>query len=169
LSAEVQILWAAIPQEDGMFYKVISGGKAWYSKEIIKSFYHCGDDLQRKIIDGTLTAFMIMDRIVYAPSSKKDIEYIEKMYSPVPQNVDTIIKDFIKPKKDKPDLSVVERVGYDEKEPVYEYGGFKFIKFSAVISKTKYRDQQHLPVLEICGTKYVALGCIKRGEVYYIG
>ena len=149
-----------------MFYKIVAGGKAFYSKEIIKQFYHCGDDLQPKIMNGTLVADTVLDRIVYAPTSEEDINHIEKMYSPVLQDLDTQLKDFIKIEKG---VDHTVRVSYDENEPAFEYGPFTFIKFSAVISKSKYRDQPHLPVLEVCGTKYVALGCIKRGETYYIG
>lgn len=152
-----------------MFYKVISEGKAWYSKEIIKAFYHCGDDLAYKIANGSLTSKVVLDRIVYAPSSEEDAERFDKIYRPAIQDLDSTLKDFIKPKKSEPDLSVVTVVSYDSNAAVYEYKGFKFIKFSAVCSKSKYRDQPHLPILEVCGTKYAALGCIKRGETYYLG
>lgn len=149
-----------------MFYKVIAGGKAYYSKEIIKSYYHCGDDLQPKIMSGALVADTVLDRIVYAPTSNKDALNMDKMFSPVVQDIDKQLKDFFKI-EDGVDGTVC--VAYDESEPVFEYGFFNFVKFSAVISKSKYRDQPHLPVLEVCGTKYVALGCTKRGETYYIG
>lgn len=149
-----------------MFYKVIAGGKAYYSKEIIKQYYHCGDDLQSKITGGMLKAETVLERTVYALTSADDAACIDKTFSPVLQDLDTLLKGFEKIGKGVNNLTCV---GYDEKEPLCEYGGFKFVKFSAVISKSKYRDQPHLPVLEICGTKYVALGCIKRGEVYYIG
>ena len=149
-----------------MFYKVITGGNAYYSKEIIKQFYHCGDDLQPRIMSGTLIAYTVLDRIVYAPASKKDAEYLDKMYSPVIQDLDTLLKGFEKIGKGANNLTCI---GYDDKEPSFKYSTFTFVKFTAVISKSKYRDQPHLPVLEVCGTKYVALGCIKRGEAYYIG
>ena len=149
-----------------MFYKVVVGGKAYYSKDIIKQYYHCGDDLQPKIINGTLTSGVILDRIVYAPASAKDIEYIEKMYSPVVQDIDNLIKDFVKIGKGANNLTCI---AYNTNEPVFTYKTLTFVKFTAVASKSKYRDQPHLPVLEVCGTKYVALGCIKRGETYYIG
>ena len=149
-----------------MFYKVIAGGKAYYSKEIIKSFYHCGDDMQPRIMNGTLIAETVLDRIVYAPTSKKDAEYMDKMYSPVIQDIDAQIKDFVKIGKGANNLNCV---AYNENEAEFEYGTFMFVKFTAVLSKSKYRDQQHLPIIEVCGTKYAALGCIKRGEYSYIG
>lgn len=149
-----------------MFYKVIAGGKAYYSKDIIKQYYHCGDDLQPKIMNGTLTADVILDRIVYAPASAKEAANMDKIYSPVVQDLDKLIKEFVKIGSGANNLTCV---GFDPKEPSYEYGSFSFIKFTAVASKSKYRDQPHLPVLEVCGTKYVALGCVKRGETYYIG
>jgi hypothetical protein len=149
-----------------MFYKVIAGGKAFYSKEIIKSYYHCGDDLQPKIMSGTLVADTVLDRIVYAPTSSEDASNIDKMFNPVIQDIDAQLKDFFKIEKGA-DKTVC--VAYDEAEPSFEYGPFVFIKFSALISKSKYRDQPHLPVIEVCGTKYVALGCTKRGETYYVG
>ena len=152
-----------------MYYKVITNDKAWYSKEIIKAFYHCGDDLQLKIIEGKLFAKVILDRIVYAPADKTEAEAIDKTFNPAVQNINETLKDFIKPKSAEPDSSVVDRVDYDRSAPVLEFEGFKFIKFSAVRCKSKYRDQPHLPILEVCGTKYAALGCIKRGEVLYIG
>lgn len=149
-----------------MFYKVIAGGKAYYSKDIIKQYYHCGDDLQLKVMNGILTANVILDRVVYAPISTKEASIMDKIYSPVVQDLDKLIKEFIKIGNGANNLTCV---GFDPKEPSYVYGQFTFIKFTAVASKSKYRDQPHLPVLEVCGTKYVALGCIKRGEVYYIG
>lgn len=152
-----------------MYYKVITNNKAWYSKEIIKAFYHCGDDLQLKIIEGKLFAKVILDRIVYAPANDADTESIDKTFNPVIQNLNETLKDFIKPKSAEPDLSVVDRIDYDKSTPVLEFEGFKFIKFSAVLCKSKYRDQPQLPILEVCGTKYAALGCIKRGETLYIG
>lgn len=152
-----------------MYYKIISGGKVWYSKEIIKAYYHCGDDMQLKIAEGKLFAHIILDRIVYAPTNVSEAADIDKTFNPEVQDLKEVLKDFIKPKKAEPDLSVVDRVDYDRSSPVLEYEGFKFIKFSAVRCKSKYRDQPHLPVLEVCGTKYAALGCIKRGEVLYIG
>lgn len=152
-----------------MYYKIISEGQVWYSKEAIKAFYHCGDDLQIKLIEGKLFAHVIMDRIVYMPTSASEARALDKAVKPEVQDLGAAIKDFILPKKENPDLSLVDRIEYDRKTPVYDYQGFKFIKFSAVFSKSKYRDQQHLPLLEVCGVKYVALGCIKRGETYYIG
>lgn len=149
-----------------MFYKVIAGGKAYYSKDIIKQYYHCGDDLQPRIMNGTLTADVILDRIVYAPYSAKEASDMDKIYSPVVQDLDAVVKGFERIGKGANNLTCV---GYDPKEPSYEYGVFTFIKFTAVASKSKYRDQSHLPIMEVCGTKYVALGCIKRGEAYYIG
>lgn len=149
-----------------MFYKIISGGKAWYSKEIVKQFYHCGDDMQPKIMSGALTAETILDRTVYAFTSKEDAEHVDRMFSPMLQDLDTLLKGFEKIGKGVNNLNCVT---YDSTEPVLEYKSFKFIRFTAVISKSKYRDQPHLPIFEVCGTKYVALGCIKRGEVYYIG
>lgn len=149
-----------------MFYKVVSGGKTWYSKEIIKSFYHCGDDLQPKIMSGALTASTILDRIVYAPTSTEDADCIDKVFNPVLQDLDTQLKDFIKIEKS---VTTTVHVMYDKTEPTLKYGSFTFVKFSAVISKSKYRDQPHLPVLEVCGTKYVALECVKRGKTYYVG
>lgn len=149
-----------------MFYKVITGDTAYYSKDIIKQYYHCGDDLQPRIMSGTLIAGIILDRIVYAPVSAKEAESMDKIYSPVVQDLDKLIKEFVKIGNGANNLT---RIGFDPKEPSYEYGSFSFIKFTAVASKSKYRDQPHLPVLEVCGTKYVALGCIKRGEIYYIG
>ena len=149
-----------------MFYKVIAGGKAFYSKEIIKQYYHCGDDLQPKIMNGTLVAETVLDRIVYAPTSAKEAEHMDKMYSPVLQDLDVQLKDFVKVGTGTNNLT---HVAYNEEEPTFEYGSFKFIKFTAVVSKSKYRDQPHLPIIEVCGTKYVALGCIKRGEFYCIG
>lgn len=149
-----------------MFYKVIAGGNAYYSKEIIKQFYHCGDDLQPRIMNGTLVADTVLDRIVYAPTSAKEAEHMDKMYSPVIQDLDAQLKDFVKVGAGANNLT---HISYINSEPVFEYGSFKFIKFTAVVSKSKYRDQPHLPVIEVCGTKYVALKCIKRGEFYCIG
>lgn len=149
-----------------MFYKVITGGTAYYSKDIIKQYYHCGDDLQPRIMNGTLIAGVILDRIVYAPVSAKEAESMDEIYSPVVQDLDKLVKEFVKIGNGVNNLT---RIGFDPKEPSYEYGSFSFIKFTAIASKSKYRDQPHLPVLEVCGTKYVALKCIKRGEFYYIG
>ena len=149
-----------------MFYKVIAGGKAYYSKEIIKQFYHCGDGIELKVKSGLLEAFNILDRVVYAIPSAKDAEYIEKIYSPTVQDIEAVTKDFIKVGKG---VNNLDRVAYNPNEPTFKYGNFTFTKFTSVVSKSKYRDQSHLPVLEVCGTKYVALGCIKRGETYYIG
>ena len=151
-----------------MYYKIISEGQVWYSKEIIKAYYHCGDDLQLKIIEGKLHAKIILDRIVYAPADKSEATTIDKTFTPVVQDLEETLKGFIKPKTENPDLSVVECVDYDRNTSVLIYGGFKFIKFSAVRCKSKYRDQPHLPILEVCGTKYAALGCIKRGSTLYI-
>ena len=152
-----------------MYYKVVSLGKAWYSKEIIKAFYHCGDDMQMKIAEGKLYAHLILDRIVYTPVDESEAKAIDKTFNPELQDLQKVLKDFIEPKTEKPDLSVVDRVDYDRSARVYEYEGFKFIKFSAVRCKSKYRDQPQLPILEVCGTKYAALGCIKRGSTLYIG
>ena len=149
-----------------MFYKVIAGGKAYYSKEIIKQFYHCGDGLELKVKSGMLEAFNVLDRIVYAVSSNIDVEYIEKIYSPTVQDIDATIKDFVMIGKG---VNNLEHIAYNTNEPTFKYGTLTFVKFTSVVSKSKYRDQPHMPILEVCGTKYVALGCVKRGEVYYIG
>ena len=78
--------------------------------------------------------------------------------------MDTELKGF-----SVPDTKIgLERVGYDKTEPVYEYKGFRFIKYNAVRSKSKYRDQYHLPVMEVCGVKFAALECVKAGEGYII-
>lgn len=151
-----------------MYYKVISLGKEWYSKEIIKAFYHCGDDMQMKIAEGKLYAHLILDRIVYAPADASEAKAIDKTFNPEVQDLKKVLTDFIKP-IGCDDLSMTDRVDYDRSTRVYEYEGFKFIKFSAVRCKSKYRDQPRLPILEVCGTKYAALGCIKRGETLYIG
>ena len=147
-----------------MYYKIISGGKVWYSKEIIKAHHHCGDDtVQRKLLDGSLTACNILDRIVYS-ADKSEQKKIDETFSPVIQDLDKAIKEF-----SVPETTIgFERVGYDRSEPVFEYEGFRFIKYNAVRSKSKYRDQYHLPVLEVCGVKFAALECVKAGEGYII-
>ena len=147
-----------------MYYKIISDGKVWYSKEIIKSHQHCGDDaIQRKLLDGSLSSCSILDRIVYGVDSKEQKE-IDKTFNPIVQNLDETVKEFSAPET----TMGLDRVGYDKAEPVFEYKGFKFIKYNAVRSKSKYRDQHHLPVMEVCGVKFAALECVKAGECYII-
>ena len=147
-----------------MYYKIIADGKVWYSKEIIKAHLHCGDDMvQRKLMEGSLTACTILDRIVYTVS-KSEQKIIDSTFSPALQDLDTELKGF-----SVPDTKIgLERVGYDKTEPVYDYKGFRFIKYNAVRSKSKYRDQYHLPVMEVCGVKFAALECVKAGEGYII-
>lgn len=149
-----------------MYYKVISDGKIWYSKEIVKAHFHCGDDaVQRKLLEGSITACTIFDRIVYSVA-KSEHKKIDEIFSPVIQDLDKAVKDFV------PLASVEaecrERIGYDKREPVYGYKDFKFIKFNAVRCRSKYHMQYRLPVVEVCGFKFVALNCIKAGEGYIV-
>lgn len=147
-----------------MYYKIISDGKVWYSKEIIKAHMHCGEDaIQRKLLEGTLQSCTILDRIVYAVDSLTQ-KAIDTAFSPVIQNLDEIIKDFVIPEH----TLGMEHVGYDKTEPVFEYKGFKFIKYNAVRCRSKYHMQHRLPIFEVCGIKFVALNCEKSGEGYII-
>lgn len=148
-----------------MYYKIISDGQTYYSKEIIKAHMHCGDDaVQRKLLEGSLTACTILDRIVYQCASKTEQKKIDEAFSPAVQDLDKAVKEFSVPES----TLGLDRVGYDKAEPVYTYKGFRFIKFNAVRSKSKYRDQFHLPVLEVCGVKFAALEAVKSGEGYII-
>ena len=147
-----------------MYYKIIADGQVWYSKEIIKAHQHCGDDaIQRKLLDGSLSACAIFDRIVYS-ADKSEQKKIDAAFSPVVQDLDSAIKTLKKPET----TNGLERVGYDPSEPVYEYKGLKFVKFNAVRCRSKYHMQFRLPVVEVCGFKFVALECVKAGEGYII-
>lgn len=147
-----------------MYYKIISDNQVCYSKEIVKAYMHCGDDaVQRKVLDGSLKAVIILDRVVYAAAELNQKE-IDREFVPAVQNVDEALKEF-----STADSTLgLEHITYDRKQPTYKHKGFNFVKFNAVRSKSKYRDQFHLPVLEVCGTKYVALGCVKAGEGYIV-
>ena len=151
-----------------MYYKIISEGNIYYSKEVLKAHLHCGDDaIQRKVMDGSLKTKTIMDRIVYSlPAKVKGID-VDRAFAPVVQNLDEALADFTQV-AGKAELLGYEKIGYDKTEEIYNYAGFAFIKYNAVRSRSKYRDQHHLPVLEVCGVKFVALKSLKAGESYII-
>lgn len=147
-----------------MYYKVISDGKIWYSKEIVKAHFHCGDDaVQRKLLEGSITACTIFDRIVYSVA-KSEHKKIDEIFSPVVQDLDKALKELIVPET----TFSFARVGYDHTEPVYTYKGFRFVKFNAVRCRSKYHMQYRLPVVEVCGFKFVALECVKAGEGHIV-
>lgn len=151
-----------------MYYKLIAEGNIYYSKEVLKAHLHCGDDaIQRKVMDGSIRTKTIMDRIVYSlPEKVKGVD-VDRAFSPVVQDLDEAVADFTQI-TDKAELLGYEKIGYDKTEEIYEYAGFTFIKYNAVRSRSKYRDQHHLPVLEVCGVKFVALKSLKAGENYII-
>ena len=151
-----------------MYYKIISEGNIFYSKEVLKAHLHCGDDaIQRKVMDGSIKTKTIMDRIVYAlPEKVKGVD-VDRAFSPVVQDLDEIVADFTKV-TDKADSLGYEKIAYDKSEKTYEYAGLSFIKYNAVRSRSKYRDQHHLPVMEVCGVKFAALESLKAGESYII-
>ena len=137
-----------------MYYKIISEGNIYYSKEVLKAHLHCGDDaIQRKVMDGSLETKTIMDRIVYSlPAKVKGIE-VDRAFAPVVQNLDEVLADFIQV-AGKAELLGYEKIGYDKTEEIYNYAGFMFIKYNAVRSRSKYRDQHHLPVEGFVADKF---------------
>ena len=147
-----------------MYYKILSGGQSWYSKEIVKAHLRCGDDMiQRKLMDGSIKSCQILDRIVYSISGVSESR-LDRAFTPVIQNLDAVMEGF----SPYPCCKEFNRVSYDLKENILTFGGFKFVRFSAVHCKSKYRDQHKFPVLEVCGVKYVALDCFKAGESFIV-
>jgi hypothetical protein len=147
-----------------MYYKILSGGQSWYSKEIVKAHLRCGDDMiQRKLMDGSIKSCQILDRFVYSIPGEKESK-LDRAFSPVVQNLDAVINGF----SPYPCCKEFNIFRYDLKEPVLSYDKFKFVRFSAVHCKSKYRDQHKFPVLEVCGTKYVALNCFKADESFIV-
>ena len=80
-----------------MYYKLISEGNIYYSKEVLKAHLHCGDDaIQRKVMDGSLETKTIMDRIVYSlPAKVKGVD-VDRAFTPVVQDLDEAVADFVK-------------------------------------------------------------------------
>ena len=143
-----------------MYYKVLSKGKAYYSKEIVKAYLHMGDDgIQREVISGQLSTCVIMDRVVYELPAKEHKE-IDRQFSPVVQDLDAQLKAFYVP-SDASAFYCGTKVGTDPKAPRFQYEGLTFIRFTAVRLHSRYREQTKLALIEVCGTKYVALNCFK--------
>lgn len=142
-----------------MYYKVLCDGKAYYSKEIVKAYLHIGDDkVQRDVLSGALVMRELMDRMVYELPAKSHVE-IDAQFAPVIQDLEAQTKGFIRPPEAALQKAAVITV--DPKAPRYDYAGYSFVRFNAVRSRSKYREQAHLPVIEVCGMKYVALDCFK--------
>ena len=141
-----------------MYYKVIVGGKPYYSKEIVKSYLHMGDDMiQREVLSGELKMLDVMDRMVYElPAS--ELSEVDRQYVPVVQDLDAVLKGF------SPAPDVTETVIVDPKADRWTYKKYTFVKLGSVRAKNRYKIQRQLPMLEVCGMKYVALGCCKAGE-----
>ena len=142
-----------------MYYKVIYKGKAYYSKEIVRSFCHIGDDvIQRRVLSGELGMERLMDRMLYALPEADHAE-IDTEFSPVVQDIDARLAGFYSDAG--AELAGGSRVPVNPKAERYELDGLTFVKFSEVRSRSRYREQSRLPVVEVCGVKYVALGVFK--------
>lgn len=147
-----------------MYYKVLYDKKAYYSKEIVRSYLHIGDDrIQRDVMSGELKMCKLMDRMVYELPEKEHKD-IDAQFSPVVQDLDAQIKSFETAYKEG------TKIAYDPTAETYVFNNRLYIKFNAVRSPSKYREQFHLPVVEVCGMKFVALNCYKDStETVYVG
>lgn len=146
-----------------MYYKVLCDGKAYYSKEIVKAYLHIGDDkVQRDVLSGTLVMRELMDRMVYELPAKSHAE-IDAQFAPVVQDMSAQTRGFIRLQLSlrSAELQNAVVITVDPKAPRYDFAGYSFVRFNAVRSRSKYREQAHLPVIEVCGMKYVALNCFK--------
>ena len=147
-----------------MYYKVLCDKKVYYSKEIVKAYLHVGDDrVQRDVMSGELKMRKLMDRMVYELPAKEHKD-IDSQFSPVVQDLDAAIKSF--------DTTYREgtKIAYDPAAEKYTFNDRLYVKFNAVRSPSKYREQFHLPVVEVCGMKFVALNCYKDStETIYVG
>lgn len=142
-----------------MYYKVISDGHTYYSKEILKSFLHVGDDvIQRRVMTGAIPVKEIMDRMVYELPEDSWAE-VDSGYSPVVQDLDARFASFYVPADGE--LASCDRVQVNPDAERYGYHGMEFVRFSEVRSRSRYKDQTRLPIVEVCGVKYVALGILK--------
>lgn len=151
-----------------MYYKVISDGHTYYSKEILKNFLHVGDDvIQRRMMTGAILVKEIMDRMVYELPEDSWAE-IDRSFSPVVQDLDARFASFYVPGTGE--LASCDRVQVNPDAERYDYHGTEFVRFSEVRSRSRYRDQTRLPVLEVCGVKYVALDMLRDvSETMYAG
>ena len=147
-----------------MYYKLVFDDGIYYSKPVLASFLHVGDDgFQRLVMDGTVTPRSILGRLVYALSSPsaKESERIDREFYPKVQLVDETlrtIKDCAKAGDGT--MTLFARGGAE----TWSYRGESFVRLSDVRSRSLYRDQHRLPTIDICGTRFIAVGRVMSGE-----
>lgn len=148
-----------------MYYIVKLGNKTFYSKEIIKHVRKLGDaGIIREVAKGTLKQTQILSVNLYE-LKKEEAEAlnVEAMGVEV-QNLKEVVKGFSSAPEGLPLTSAKTCITWSQKE----LGDILFVELRSILYAKKYQVQEQLPILDVCGTRYVAVNTVKKGSDKFI-
>lgn len=152
-----------------MYYKLIFDDGIYYSKPVLMSFLHTGDSgFSRAVLSGEVQVREVLGRAVYTlPAlNEQTVGRIDKEFFPRVQLVSETIRGI---KDCRPASGDTRWLYICDGAEILEYAGERFVKLSEVRSRALYRDQWKLPTIDVCGTRYVALGKVVDGENISVG
>ena len=145
-----------------MFYIVKTEKERYFNADLVKHHFSVGDTgLLRKVFDGEIEYAQVIDERVYKADIPEDKlnEYIK--HGAKVQDLSSALSQF-----EKADVDSQPVLGVNETK--YAYGGFEFVRFSQIALMSKYYVQDKLPVMDVLGTRYIALDTCKKGFDMFI-
>lgn len=144
-----------------MGYKVIVNDRAYYSKNVAKKVLNVGEaGLLRTIANGSIGVYNILDDTLIDLQGME----IDDSFCKV-QNIGKIIFENLIPVKANSTSLNNYTIIYTPLCEMFSIPSLKesgvhtinFIKFRDLVFDGKYRYKSVLPVMDVCGTKYIAL------------
>lgn len=151
-------------KEARVYYKLIFDDGIYYSKPVLASYLRVGDEgFQRMVLDGAMVPREVLGRMIYTlrDCREDEMKRIDREFYPKVQLVDEALRTVKEcARAGSGDIVLRTRSGAG----TWRYMDEDFVRLSDVRSRSLYRDQHKLPTVDVCGTRFIALGRVIRGE-----
>jgi hypothetical protein len=138
------------------YYKVKIDGKMYVNQHLCRVAHRIGDiGVSKAVAKGELTQKQVFDNVVYLLTEENKHLYSD-IQSVQLQDIDDTIARFVKLSEEEVEgaktlFNVASNV------ETLAYKGFRFVRLGDITDAYKYRAQERMAVLHICGSIYVAL------------
>jgi hypothetical protein len=137
------------------YYKVTRGGESFVNNHLCQVANKLGPTgISRAVSDGTFKQTQFFDSILYSIEDAQKPAYNVFEELTWQQDVDARIKLLVSCEEESAQRIHVPKAACPK---LFSYGGFDFIRFSEVGDSSKYRVQDRMATLHVCGYIYVAL------------
>ncbi len=145
-----------------MHYIIQYGNKIFAGKELFMAAHKVGEAaFTRYIANNSEKVTTFFNTSVAIQIDKKEIKLYTAVDTEV-QNLSASLQNFelVSPHSNMEGIS--KYILDAEKHIFYSFDKFEFVRLSNIVLASKYRKAENMPVLQVCGTKYVAVNTINR-------